>query len=69
MIGVVYPYLELAWKCRDGHAPSEACVWGRALMPVSRWIELLIVAPAAFVVLWLAARLAGGTRTRPPADV
>ena len=50
VIGFAYPYLELAWKCR-GDAASEACVWGRAYFPLSRWVEPLIVAPIAFAVI------------------
>jgi hypothetical protein len=26
-VGLVEPYLELAWKCRAGFETSEACVW------------------------------------------
>jgi hypothetical protein len=63
-IGVAYPYLELAWKCRNGYASSEACVWGRALLPLDRWLEPFIVAPVAFVILWALARFLGALKTR-----
>ena len=52
-VGVVEPYLELAWKCRHGFETSEACVWGRSLLPLGHAAGLLIVAPIAFVVLML----------------
>ena len=57
VVGFGYPYLELAWKCRAGAERSEACVWGRAYMPASRWIEPLIVAPLVFGALTLIAHL------------
>ena len=57
MIGIAEPYLELAWKCRPGYETSEACVWARAYLPLSRWIGLLLIAPAAYVVLTLLAWL------------
>ena len=55
LIGVLWPYVELAWKCRAGFESSEGCVWGRSYMPLSRWVEPLIVAPIAFFVLVLLA--------------
>jgi hypothetical protein len=51
IIGVSYPYVELAWKCRANSANSEACIWGRAYMPLSRWAEPLIIIPIAFLLL------------------
>jgi hypothetical protein len=53
VIGVVWPHAELLWKCRSGLEHSEACVWGRSYMPLSRWVEPAIVAPIAFFVLVL----------------
>jgi hypothetical protein len=66
-IGVAEPYLELAWKCRQGLEASEACVWGRSLFPLSRAAGLLIVAPIAFVVLTIIGHLwwTRGSRSRP----
>ncbi|HVF40389.1 MAG TPA: hypothetical protein VM939_10845 [Gemmatimonadaceae bacterium] len=55
-VGVAYPYLELAWKRRAGLETSEGCVWGKAYLPLARWLELLIVTPIAFLVLTLLAR-------------
>jgi hypothetical protein len=56
-VGVGYPYIELAWKCREGFRTSEACVWGRSYMPLSRWVEPIIIAPIVFLALTLLARL------------
>ena len=53
LIGVLWPHVELLWKCRAGFEHSEACVWGRSYMPLSRWLEPLIAAPIAFFVLVL----------------
>jgi hypothetical protein len=57
-MGFSYPFLELAWKCRVTQASSEACVWGRAYLPFTRWVEPLIVAPLVFFVLVLVERYA-----------
>ena len=57
VIGFAFPYLELAWKCRDGLATSEACVWGRAYLSLGRWLEPLIITPIAFVILSIVAKL------------
>jgi len=50
-IGIAEPYLEIAWKCRAGLEATEACVWGRAYLPLGRWLAPVIVAPVALVVL------------------
>jgi hypothetical protein len=51
-IGLAYPLLELALKCR--HPDSEACVWARAYWHLSIWIEPPIVAVIAAIVLAVA---------------
>jgi hypothetical protein len=56
--GLLYPYGELAWTCREGHASSEACVWARAYFPLSRWVEPVIVTPIALGIAWVVARMA-----------
>lgn len=56
-IGIVWPYLEIRWKCRTGFEASEACVWGKAFLPLGRWIEPLIIAPLLFLALTLASWL------------
>ena len=52
-IGISFPYLELAWKCRAAVATSEACVWARSFMPLSRWAEPIIISPIVFAVIAL----------------
>lgn len=56
-IGIAFPYLELVWKCRDGFQTTEACVWGKAYLPLSRSVEPVIVAPIAFLLLTVLTRL------------
>jgi hypothetical protein len=51
LIGIAEPHVELAWKCRAGFETSEACVWGRAFLPLGRWLAPLFVAPLAFLAL------------------
>jgi hypothetical protein len=62
-IGIAFPYLELALKCR--RPESEACVWAKAYWRLSFWIEPPIVAVFAAIVLAIAvaaARRARGLR-------
>jgi hypothetical protein len=68
-IGLAEPSLEVAWRCRRGFESSEACVWGRSLLPLGRAVGLLFIAPVAFGVLLLirAAWLTAVARPRPPA--
>lgn len=53
LVGIAFPNLEVAWNCRAGEAFSEACVWGRAYLPLMRWVEPVIVAPIVFLILTL----------------
>lgn len=53
LVGLAEPPLEVAWKCRAGHEISEACVWGRSLMPLGRIIGLVLIAPLVFGALTL----------------
>ena len=57
LIGIAYPYAELAWKCRAASENSEACVWARAYFSLSRWVEPVIIAPIAFLLITLLLRL------------
>ena len=52
-IGLSEPYFELAWKCRRGFESSEACVWGKSLLPLGRIVGLGLITPIAFGVLLL----------------
>ena len=51
-IGIVYPYFELALKCR--RPDSEACVWATAYWHLSIWVEPPIVAVIAAIMLAVA---------------
>ena len=66
-VGLTEPYLELAWKCRDGFEASEACVWGRSYLPLGRAAGLVLIAPLAFAVLWVSRAVwtRRGPRSRP----
>ena len=48
-IGIAFPHVELALKCR--RPDSEACVWAKAYWRLSIWIEPPIVAVIAAIVL------------------
>ena len=61
-VGILYPYGEVAWKCRETSVNSEACVWARAYWPLSRWIEPMIVTPPVFVVILLLTQYRRRTR-------
>lgn len=53
LVGLAEPALEVAWKCRAGYEISEACVWGRSLMPLGRIIGLVLIAPLVYGALTL----------------
>ena len=57
VIGIAEPMLEVAWKCRAGFVTSESCVWGRSFLPLGRAVGLLLIAPVAYIVLTVVARL------------
>lgn len=65
VIGLVEPSIEVAWKCRSGHETSEACVWGRSYLPLSRALGLLVITPVTFAVLLLVRRLWRSATDRP----
>ena len=52
-IGLAEPSLEVAWKCRTGFGTSEACVWGKSLMPLGRAVGLVVITPLTFGALLL----------------
>lgn len=64
-VGIAEPSIELAWKCRDGFETSEACVWGRSYLPLSRALGLLIITPIVFGVLTLLSHLRKRGRSDP----
>ncbi len=54
LVGLAAPYAELAVYCR---APvSEACVWGRAYLPLTRPVYFVLFGLLAYAVLSLLAR-------------
>jgi hypothetical protein len=67
-VGLAEPYVEVAWKCRAGYETSEACVWGRSLLPLGRIAGLLIVAPATFGLLAIVRYVWRQRRPIRPAD-
>ncbi len=56
IIGIAWPYIELAFKCRSPH--SEACVWAKSFWSLSIWVEPPIVAVVAAVILSAATAVA-----------
>jgi len=54
-------------ECREGFRESEACVWGRSYLPLSRMLEPLIVTPIAFLIL-TALTYFLSRQTRAPSD-
>ena len=64
-VGLAEPSIELAWKCREGFQTSEACVWGRSYLPLSRALGLLIITPVVFGVLTLVSHLRKRGRSDP----
>lgn len=67
-LGALAPYAELAWKCRAGFEQSEACVWGKSYLSLTRWLEPLLLAPflfLAFTVIAMAWRAFVKRRAAP----
>jgi hypothetical protein len=54
VVGLAEPPLELAWRCRAGFEASEACVWGKSLLPLARIVAPVVIIPATLVILLLA---------------
>ena len=59
-VGLAAPYVELAVKCRD--RSSEACVWGRSYLPLTRVVYFVLFGLLTYGALALAARWAGRRR-------
>jgi len=59
-VGLAAPYVELAVKCRD--RASEACVWGRSYLPLTRAVYFVLFGLLTYAALALAARWAGRRR-------
>lgn len=62
LAGAAWPFVDVAWSCR---APqSEACVWGKAYLPLSLGISIPlvggVVAAVAYALMAWRRRRAGG---------
>lgn len=61
-VGLAAPHVEVAWKCRtppaEGHATSEACVWARSYLPLTRPVYFVLFGLLTFGALTLYTRLA-----------
>ena len=61
-VGLAAPQVEVAWKCRtplaEGRATSEACVWARSYLPLTRPVYFVLFGLLTFGALTLYARLA-----------
>jgi hypothetical protein len=49
-VGVAYPQVSLWRACRA--ADSEACVWGQALLPLTRSVSIVILGGAVTALLY-----------------
>jgi hypothetical protein len=49
-IACATPWVQVQIACRDRF--SEACVWGKAYLPLSTKISAVILTPVVFGVLW-----------------
>lgn len=52
--GAGYPLIELALACREPIA--ESCVWGKAYLPLSLTLSLLIIGIPVWLLVYLGAR-------------
>jgi hypothetical protein len=41
IVAVAYPFADLAWSCR--FPESEACVWGKAYLPLSLVLSVALI--------------------------
>lgn len=62
-VGLAVPEIEVWLKCRtppaEGRATSEACVWARAYLPLTRPIYFVLFGLLTFGVLTAAGRIRG----------
>jgi hypothetical protein len=68
VIALAQPFVEVIWNCRRGFESSEACVWGKSLLPLTSAVGLILVAPVVFGVLLVirAAWRTATAKTSPP---
>ena len=50
--GAACPFIQVAFECRE--AASEACVWGKALLPVSVAVSTVFIGSIAAFAIFLA---------------
>ena len=54
-IAAAMPWAEVRLTCyRDPF--SEACVWGKAYLPLSTGVSMVVFMPLVFLILWLIER-------------
>ena len=63
-VGLLAPYAELAVKCR--RPASEACVWAKAYLPLTRPVYFALFGLLTYGALALLARLGTGRRGAGP---
>jgi hypothetical protein len=49
--GVAYPFIDLALACRV--PTSEACVWGKAYLPLTLGLSLVMVGGVVAILMYL----------------
>lgn len=61
-VGLAAPEVEVALKCRtppvEGRATSEACVWARSYLPLTRPVYFVLFGLLTFGAITLAGRIA-----------
>ncbi len=56
-VGVGYPYIDLALKCRD--PASEACVWGKAYFALTLGASVVLIGGVTAALLYALMRWRG----------
>ena len=64
VVGVAYPFIQVAVDCRE--PASEACVWGKALLPLSVAVSVVILGALASMCVF--AVLEWRRRAKQPDD-
>jgi hypothetical protein len=54
VVGVGYPFIDLALACRI--PTSEACVWGKAYLPLTLAVSVVLLGGTAAGLIYLALR-------------
>ena len=64
--GVAYPFIELGIACLE--PASEACVWGKAYLPLSLAVEIPVVGSIVAAIVYAFISPERKRRRRPSAD-